>query len=168
MINFTNLKKVPYEILDLLLLDSKIKRLLWDESSSALKENKQALPDNETFIQEHYCNILPVEMGIENFNRNAFITIVPEIFHFNALDKSNVLSGSIFIIVEKEHLLLDNNKNRLFELLDRIVNALDGKKLSATINLDISGATYINYSNYRFGYKINFKVVDQENEKATI
>ena len=79
----------------------------------------------------------PVENRIEQYGRNTFISILLD----TALDAGDNNTRSnlvIYVSTDEEHLLLNENKNRLLEMCDKINSLLDGKKLTTSGELRVT------------------------------
>ena len=66
--------------------------------------------------------------------------------------------GFIDIVTNEDHVLLTKNRSRLLELLKLVVQTLDGKKLSASGEVQISSASFSVYSPSVFGWRIRFSL----------
>ena len=53
-------------------------------------------------------------------------------------------------------------------MVDEIVKSLDGQKFSVAGKASVTRASSIAYSKTVFGYRIAFKITDQENRKAEL
>lgn len=164
-----NLKKVPFEIATLLAADDTIVRLLYDDDPSALIKKTGISISMQELIASNYIGFYPAtESGIKEINRNTFIIINLEDFNFTSAENNTSTSGAIYITTDKDHCALNNNSLRLLELVDRIEEVLDNKKLSSAGKIHINSANYVVFSDFRIGYRINFRIYDQQTRKAEL
>lgn len=172
-----NLKKVPFEVAEKLIITDNfgkleardnILKLLFHDDMSAL--NKEVSPTTiEYLIQKDYIGFYPAtESGIKEIERNTFLIINLEDFSFQGADNNTSVSGSIYITTDKDHCLLENKKLRLLELMDAIETMLEGEKLSSAGQISITSAHYVVFSDFRSGYRINFRINDQATRKAEL
>ena len=172
-----NLKKAPFEIAERLIITDKkekfeardnILKLLFHDNSSALSQEVSSTTV-EFLIQENYIGFYPaIESGIKDVDRNTFLIINLEDFTFQNMDYNTGVSGAIYITTDKEHCLLDNKKLRLLELVDSIETMLEGEKLSSAGQIQVISANYVVFSDFRCGYRINFRISDQTTRKAEL
>lgn len=163
------LKDVPFEVAQLLANNQNIVRLLYDDSPSVLITKNNLDIDVNTLIEENYIGFYPAsETGIEDVNKNTFIIINLEDFNLQNTDNNTSVSGAVYITTDKAHCLLSNGKLRLLELADEVDNALDGQKISAAGQIRVTSINYIVFSDFRCGYRVNFRLNDQQIRKAEL
>lgn len=177
MKQLTNIKKIPREMLELLVnsdidLSVKIQKLLLvDDNNIDLNtlDDFQLLSANELLAQE-YVSLTPVlDENITNSTRNTFLIINLDEIDFSNWEDNTSVTGAIFIGTNREHAVINNQDLRLLEMVDLLLQLFDGYKLSAAGSITMDYASFITYSQYCFGYKIMFKVQDQSNvRKAEI
>lgn len=164
-----NLKKIPFEIATTLAADDIIVRLLYDDDPSVLNKTTDIAISMQELISSNYIGFYPAtESGIKDIDRSTFIIINMEDFMLTTQDNNTRATGAIYITTDKSHCLLLNNKHRLLELVDRIETVLNGRKLSAAGEIDLTSVNYVVFSDFRSGYRINFKCFDQANRKAEL
>lgn len=164
-----NLNKIPFEIATLLASNDVIVRLLYDDTPSALLQKNSINISTQDLINSDYIGFYPAtEAGIKEINRNTFMVINLEDFSLRAQDNNTRVSGAIYITTDKSHCLLANNKIRLLELADQIDTVLDGAKLSSAGEIQLTSISYVVFSDFRCGYRIAFKCVDQPSRKAEL
>lgn len=164
-----NLKKAPFEIATLLAGNPNIVRLIYDDRVSVLTDKKEMSISVEELIEERYIGFYPAtETGIKEIDKNTFIVINLEDFSFNNADNNTSVSGAIYITTDKAHCLLADNRLRLLELIDEIEETLDNKKLSSAGQIHTNSANYVVFSDFRSGYRINFRIYDQPTRKAEL
>ena len=164
-----NLKKVPIEIASLLVSNENIVRLIYDDTPSVLEDKKIIRMTVQELINSNYINFYPAtESGIKENNRNTFIIINLEDFSLQGRDGNTNATGAVYITTDKSHSLLENNKLRLLELADEIDSCLEGQKLSSAGTISISSINYVVFSDFRSGYRINFRISDQQNRRAEL
>ena len=172
-----NLKKTPFEIAEKLIITDKVEKLLardnilkllFNDEDSALNKEVSATTI-EYLIQNDYIGFYPAtESGINNIERNTFLIINFEDFNFQNTDNNTSVSGAIYITTDKNHCLLENKKLRLLELIDSIETMLEGEKLSSAGQIRLTSANYVVFSDFRCGYRINFRINDQATRKAEL
>jgi hypothetical protein len=163
------LKKAPFELAQILAMNNNIVRLLYDDQSSALTDPKDFSLSAEDLINKNYIGFYPAtETGIKDIDKSTFLIINLEDFSFQSTDNNINASGAIYITTDKAHCQLDNNQLRLLELIDEIENTLEGKKLSAAGQIRLISASYVVFSDFRSGYRINFRLNDQQARKAEL
>lgn len=164
-----NLKKAPFEIATLLAGNPNVVRLIYDDSSSVLVDKKDFNLSAKELIEQDYIGFYPAtETGIKEIDKNTFIVINLEDFSFNNTDNNTSVSGAIYITTDKAHCLLADNRLRLLELIDEIEETLDNKKLSSAGQIHANSANYVVFSDFRSGYRINFRIYDQPTRRAEL
>ena len=164
-----NLKNAPIEIASTLASNEIIVRLIYDDEPSVLLNPKTISLSTEELINQNYIGFYPAtETGINSIDRNTFIIINLEDFNLQNTDSNTGCTGAIYITTDKAHCLLSNNKLRLLELVDEIETTLENKKLSAAGKIQLTSVNYVVFSDFRCGYRINFRIYDQSNRKAEL
>lgn len=163
-----NIKKAPIEIASLLAADKTILQLIYNDSPSALTSSVVDVTIQD-LIGQNYIGFYPAtEVGIKDINRSTFIIISVEDFSLQNPDNNTSASGAIYITTDKSHCLLDNGHLRLLELADAIEGCLENTKLSSAGVVQISNINYVVFSDFRSGYRINFRLRDQQSRKAEL
>ena len=163
------LKDIPYQIAQILASSEDVVRLIYSDEPSVLLTKNQITVNVNDLINDDYISFYPAtESGIKDIKRNTFIIINCEDFNLQAADKNVAVSGAIYITTDKAHSLLSQGKLRLLELADAIDSALDGKKLTAAGQIILSSVNYVVFSDFRSGYRINFRIQDQQTRKAEL
>lgn len=164
-----NLKKAPMEIATLLAADDTVIQLVYNDNQSALSSPKEIKINIQDLINSNYIGFYPAtESGIKDIDRNTFIIINLEDINLQQADNNVSASGAVYITTDKSHCLLDNNKLRLLELADAIEGCLEGQKLSSAGKILLSSINYVVFSDFRSGYRINFRLMDQQSRKAEL
>ena len=164
-----NLKNAPIEIASILASNGTIVRLIYDDEPSVLLNKKTISLSIEELINQNYIGFYPAtETGINSIDRNTFIIINLEDFNLQNTDGNTGCTGAIYITTDKAHCLLSNNKLRLLELVDEIETTLENKKLSAAGKIQLTSVNYVVFSDFRCGYRINFRISDHSNRKAEL
>lgn len=156
-----NIKKSVMEIAQTLAQNENIIKLLFNDEKSALQD---AVPvvDLNTLIQENYiCICAPVESGIKDEWRNTFLTILLDNGFFGRRDDNTDVTVKIYVTTDEQHILLNDNKNRLLELMDEVITTLDGYKLSVAGKLSVNSFAHTMLSEFRFAYAISFSFSEQ-------
>ena len=165
----SKLKEVPFQIAQVLVENENIVRLLYCDNSSVLTTQEQVSVGINELIEQNYIGFYPAtETGISNIERNTFIIINLEDVNLHNSDSNVGASGAIYITTDKAHCTLDGGKLRLLELADEIDTTLDGQKLSVAGQLRLNSINYVVFSDFRSGYRINFRIYDQQARKAEL
>lgn len=168
MKSLKNIKKCVNEIAQILVHNDNIVKLLFNDQPSALTDPKPDV-DLNTLIQEHYiCVCAPVESGIQNEWKNTFLTILLDNCYFGRQDDNTTTTLKIYVSTDEQHLLINDNKNRLLELLDLVITELDGHKLSSAGKLEVTSFAHTMLSEFRFAYAIIVTFSDQNTGKVEI
>lgn len=161
------IKKIPMDIAVALAQNKKLQQLLIDDSNE-FADDFTPYSINQ-LLQDEYISFTPViDNNIQNANKNSFLVINLDEINFSNRDENIAVAGTIFIGTDKQHALLKNNSLRLVEMIDEILRSLDNKKISTSGTIEMRYATFVSYSEYVFGYKIMFAVLEQETRRAEI
>ena len=167
MINLINVKKAPLEIATILAQDGTIKKLLLIDSKDALS---QEVPDKDLnyMLQEHYISMEPpVENRIEQYDRNTFVSILVDTV-VPASDGNMRTNFVLYASTNMDHQMLDDNKNRLLELCDKIVKILQDKKLSSSGQITFGSMSHLMLSEFHSAYRLAFSMIDQQKKVGDI
>lgn len=160
-----NIKKVPFEIATILAANQKIIRLIYNDNPSVLTDQQDILLTTQQLISLNYIGFYPAtETGIKDIDKNTFIIINMEDISLDNISAN----GSIYITTDKAHCLLENNTLRMLELADEIESTLENQKLSSAGQIHLTSINYVVFSDFRSGYRINFRLNDQQNRKAEL
>lgn len=161
-----NIKKAPLEVAQILAQNKVLVKLLTISTPDVLS-TEGSLPNLNTLISEQYINFFaPTEYGIANFDRAAQIAIFIDQINPRSTD-SNIGSHLIVYFTTKtDNILLDENKNRLLEAVDCILQSLEEQKISASGLLSCISCTYVFFDDFHAGYRISFSFNDQQNRKV--
>lgn len=163
-----NIKKCVMEIAQTLAQNDNIVKLLYNDDPDALNQPKPSV-DLNTLIQEHYiCVCAPVESGINNQWKNTFLTVLLDTAYFTGQDDNTNVSLKIYVSTDEQHLLINDNKNRLLELLDEVIGELDGFKISTAGQIEVKSFAHTMLSEFRFAYVIVIGFNDQNPRKVQI
>ena len=161
-----NTKKCAIEIATILAQDETLCKLLVNDKASALTDEKPDKSLND-LIKENYISIYPpVENRIEEYGRNTFLSILVNSVTFSG---QNLNAGVlIYVSTDESHVLLNNNKDRLLEMADRIVQLLQNHKISAAGELNVSSITHVMLSEFHTAYRIAVNFSDQQNGNGEV
>lgn len=163
-----NIKKSYLEIATLLAGDETLCRLLLNDVEDALTIEAPK-HDVNTLIQNNYISIFPpVENRIEEYDRNTFLSILVDNIMLTGNDENIPTGIVLYASTDEGHLLLKNNLNRLLEICDRILQVLEGQKLSSSGKISITSITHVMLSELHPAYRINIRFIDQPNRKEDI
>ena len=162
------LKKTPFQIAQLIASNPTVVNLIYNDSPSVLTDENVVVEFN-SLVTDGYINFYPAtDAGIRDIQRNTFIVINLEDFNLNSTDSNTTATGAIYITTDKAHSLLDNNKLRLLELADEIETTLADQKLASAGQIKMMNMTYVVFSEFRSGYRISFRLADQQSRKAEL
>ena len=167
MINLINIKKAPLEIATVIAQDDLVKKLLVIDNKDAMSE---PVPDKNIndLLQEHYISMEPpVENRIEEYDRNTFVSILVDTIM--PASEGNIRANFVlYASTNMDHIMLDDNKNRLLELCDKIIKLLQDKKLSSAGQLTFSSMSHIMLSEFHTAYRMMFTITDQQKKVGDI
>ena len=172
-----NIKNIPAQIASELVsfkdekrekITNKIISLLYNDSADALESVAPKI-SLEELIDQNYIGFYPaVEVGINSIDKSTFLIINIENIDFYDSEGGIEVTGGIYVTTDKAYSLLKGNKLRLLELVDLIDSALDGEKIGAAGKITLTGANYVVFSDFRCGYRIDFRLADQQKRKAEL
>ena len=87
---------------------------------------------------------------------------------FGRSDDNTSITIKIYVSTDEQHLLLIDNKNRLFELMDRVIDDLDNRKLSSAGTITVNSFNHTMLSEFRFAYVISLSFNEQVTRKVEI
>lgn len=166
MKNLRNIKKIPFEIGQLLANNQYFCALLVDDTTNPGDVALSFI----TLLNQKYITIYPpVEDGaIEQYNRNSYAIILIDNINMNE-DNFNIgVTGSIYVTTDIDHILLTENRNRLLELADEVVQTLNNAKLTSAGAIRINNISHTMLTPFRSGYRIGFSLSDQQVERTEI
>jgi hypothetical protein len=157
MSSIKNIDRVIMEIKKMLLTNENIRKLLGDNTPSALEN---AAP-TKVSVSDFILTTPAVYMAEDetNLKHNTFAVIYIPLFEFNS--QMNDLTFVIDIFTRKELIELDNNQLRLHQLLAEIVETIDNKRVSMAGRIQTTTATYINIGNRYLGFQMEMSVLDE-------
>jgi hypothetical protein len=148
-----------YQIKNILLNDLTIRKLLYLQTPDALMSNVSVT----TTQAQGLISIVPYvqdDGGIENSSQSNFIVIYPPLMDFTS-DIEHRATISIDIFVYKDYYILDGAKMRLTQILNRIMNLLENKKLAFAEKFTISDCRLTSIEKGKtLGYLTNWNVVN--------
>lgn len=166
--NIGNLKKAAIEIGQLLASNGKLCNLLYLDTPDALQVEPHSYSLNE-MINEKYVTVYPpVETAIKNAERNTFIVILLDNINLYVADNNTRASFTIYVTTDADHILLNENKNRLLEMCDEVLTTLHETKLSSAGAIEVTSISHVMLSEFRAGYRIALSITDQSHRKAEI
>lgn len=159
-ISLTNIKTIPIEIGVLISSNERLQKLLTIDTND-LSGDFSMLSFNE-LTEKKYISFVPVANAIDNIGRSSFIVIVFDNINLNRGE----VNGVVYVGVDKDHSMLTKNLFRPMEICNEILKAADEKKLTAAGVLSFSNITTAVYSEFVSGFKMYFRVADQETEEG--
>lgn len=162
-----NIKKAPLEVAQILSGNTTLVKLLTISTPDALKNPDEYLPDLNTLIREQYINFYaPTEYGIKNFDRAAQISVFVDQLNIHSIDGNIGANLIIYFGTKTDNILLEENKNRLLEAMDCIIQSVNGEKISSSGQLECISCSYTFFDDFHAGYRIAFRFSDQQNRKV--
>lgn len=164
MIHFTNIRRAPVEIGQILAKNERLVGYLCDDS-----QDPQTLKKTYTELaNSHYINFYPpTETSIKDVDRNAFCIILLDAI--TQIDDDNTRASiAIYGLVDINHINLINNRSRALEIVDEVVRSLDGVKLTCAGAMRVGNISYVVIDTNHIGYRISVTVTDQSEERAEI
>ena len=163
-----NLKKAILEIAQVLAQNNELCRLVYNDISDPLSTDVPESVDLNYLIQNHYFSIEPpVENRINDFDRNTFITILLDSASPTE-DKNTRGYFYIYVTTNSEHLLIKDNKNRLLEMADCVIDSLEERKITSSGALAFTSMQFVMLSDFHPSYRLSFRIADQAIRKAEI
>lgn len=166
--NITNIIKNITEIGQLLASNSTITRLVCYDTSDALERPIPDVNYEDLVNQKLICLYPPVDNGIENITNNTYLILLLDNINLQYQDNNVGASFTLYITTDEGHSLLKSNKNRLHELLNQVIQTLDGVKLTSSGTLEVVMASHVMITEFRAGYRIKLTITDQYTRKAEI
>ena len=163
------IKLLPSEIIKALSLNTELQKLLVVDVQEMPSDDQFESMSWAELIEQNYMSIVPIiDDNITNNSRNTFLIIHLDDINTYGRENNIEVGGSIYIGTNLDHCWLKGNKLRLLEMIDEVIKTLDNRKLSVAGTLGIIRASSITYSKKSFGYRISFRVSEQENRKAEL
>jgi hypothetical protein len=148
-----------YQIKNLLIADEVIRKLLYIQAPNAIASTTNVTAAMVTDL----ISITPYlqdDDGVENSAQSNFIVIYPSYFSFSDDTKHDV-SINIDLFVYKDYYLLDGAKFRLTQMMNRILNILENKKLGFAEKFKITDARLTNIDRGKtLGYLTSWTVTN--------
>lgn len=168
MVNLINIKKSPVEIATILAKDDIIKKLLVIDNANALSQDVPEGVDLNYLIENHYISMEPpVENRIQQYDRNTFISILVDTV-MPASEGNMRANYVIYVSTNMDHQMLNENKNRLLELADRIILLLQDKKFTAAGQMNFGSMSHLMLSEFHSAYRLVFSMTDQQKKVGDI
>jgi hypothetical protein len=154
-----NIESAIYQIKNIIIGNADIRKLLYINTPSALTSQTNVTIANV----ENLISIRPYiqdDDGIENSSQSNFIIIYPTYMDFSN-DTFHTIQISIDVFVYKDNYFLDNAKTRLMQLLNKIIDVLNDKKLSFAERFEINDARLTNIDGGKtIGYLTTWSIVN--------
>jgi hypothetical protein len=154
-----NTESAIYQIKNLIIGNADIRKLLYINTPSALTAQTaptigqvENLISTRPYIQD--------DDGIENSTQANFVIIYPTYMDFSS-DVQHVIQISVDVFVYKDNYFLDGAKTRLIQLLNKIIDVLNDKKLSFAEKFQINDARLTNIDQGKtIGYLTTWSIVN--------
>jgi hypothetical protein len=148
-----------YQIKNILINDETIRKLLYLQIPGALASNTNVTSSQVNGL----ISVIPYvqdDDGIENSSQSNFIVLYCNYMNFQE-DMQHSLTIGIDIFIYKDYYLLDGSKMRLTQLLNRVVDLLEDKKLAFAEKFTISDARLTSIDQGKtIGYLTSWSVVN--------
>jgi len=157
MSSIKNIDRVIMEIKKMLLTNENIRKLLGDNTPTALQN---AAPTKAS-VSDLILTTPAVYMTEDenNVKYNTFAVVYVPLFEFNS--QMNDITFVIDVFTRKELIELDNNQLRLHQFLAETVETIDNKRISMAGRIQMTTATYINIGNRYLGFQVEMSVLDE-------
>jgi hypothetical protein len=154
---FLKTEKALFQIKTLLLQNTNLRKLLYNTVPSALEETAPTVSEVEELIT--LTPYLENDEGVANSYKNAFIAIYPT--RFNIDNIGDVIQIAISVFVSKDYYELDNERLRVFSILEECEKTLDNVKLEFAGKLELQNAAIevLDVNKY-IGYITGWEVVN--------
>jgi hypothetical protein len=154
-----NVESAIYQIKNTIIGNSDIRKLLYINTPSALTSSTNVTVANV----ENLISIRPYiqdDDGIENSSQSNFMIIYPTYMDFSN-DIQHTIQISIDIFVYKDNYFLDGAKTRILQLLNKVIDVLNDKKLSFAERFQINDARLTNIDQGKtIGYLTTWSIVN--------
>lgn len=149
---FENIEKAIYLIKSIILTDTNIRKLLFIDTSDALKKDTPSVPQ----AQEHILLAPVFDITEPPYNKNTIMTIVLQKAVYD--EDAVLLHGliKINIVTHTELWKLDDMKIRPLEIVNSVVKRLNNQKLATSHKLYFNQADIIVLNENVSGYSIVF------------
>jgi hypothetical protein len=148
-----------YQIKNILINDETIRKLLYLQIPGALASNTNVTSSQVNGL----ISVIPYvqdDDGIENSSQSNFIVLYCNYMNFQE-DMQHSLTIGIDIFIYKDYYLLDGSKMRLTQLLNRVVDLLEDKKLAFAEKFTISDARLTSIDQGKtIGYLTSWSVIN--------
>ena len=170
MTDLTAINKSLIEIGQLLASNAKLRALLLDDDDqpSMTKEFVQNANFNSLTRDKVLSIGVPGSYGIErdHMTRNTSIVIILDRVSFH--DEMTHATTFIYTSCDVDHILLKNNRNRLFEINQEIVKTLQGAKITSSGAIQVDELDSIRYNEFVVGYRISLDYINQDSERTML
>jgi hypothetical protein len=153
------IEQAVFQIRNILTGDEIIRKLLYIQTPAALTSTDTVTPS----MVSNLITIVPYVTdigGVENSSQSNFIVIYPNYIDLSS-DTEHSIDMSIDIFVYKDHYILNSNKLRLNQLLERVEYLLEDKKISFAERFKISNVKLTNIDRGKtIGFLTNWSTVN--------
>jgi hypothetical protein len=146
-----------YQIQNIIINDDIMKKLLFIQSPEALT-SAAVITANQVRPLVHTMPYITYKGGVENTSNSNFCVIYTDYINLQN-PEMHKLSLSIDVFVHKDYYFLNGNKQRLLELVHRLIQLLDNKKLGFAEKLRISDVKIISLDDGKtIGYILSWGI----------
>ena len=157
MSTFTKTEKTLYQIKNLLLANSNLKKLLYNMVPNALVGAVPSVANVSDLIK--ITPYIEDENGIEESYRNAFIIIYPSAI--TIWDGYNTVNLVISCFVNQDYYELDEEKIRVLSIFNEIEKTLNHRKLEFSGKIELTRITMEIIDVGKFvGYNTDWEITD--------
>lgn len=154
-----NLDKTMKGIRTVLLKDTLIKKLLYNNSPDGLSDT--ATTPSESDVEGLIQNNVLVDFNTDENKNNVFNIIAIYGSDITDEDEQYSVTINVDIFVSKQFVIMDENENRLMKLLSRVTLLLKDKKFFLASPLKFSSASIrVIEQPELIGYSISWEAVD--------
>jgi hypothetical protein len=154
-----NIEKALNEILVKLAGNIELQKLLLVDATDV--ENSQFTPLTlQEMLDKNYICVLPQnEVAIKKNDRNCFLAIALSNIDF-LQTKNHKVRGVVYIIMNVEHAIINNNEDRGLHIADVLVDLLDNLKLTCAGAIECQSIVRQAYTEFYTGYELEFSFAD--------
>lgn len=167
MSRLKNILKAPKEIINILVKDRELQKLLIidnedvEDSSFIMKTADELMKDGYIYTTAQRYE------DLEDTGRNTFIVVVIQHISFENEEEDNNTSvvGDIFIATHINNANVKNYQDRGLLIADRIDQILNSLKLSAASQIAVKFITRLTYDDTLTGWQLQFEFNDLKNNE---
>lgn len=161
MSSLRRLQKSIFQMRRIILDNERIRRLLYHMTPNALSNNLSSPDITDVEKSVTLTPVIEHEDGVALSFKNGFISIYPK---SSITDEGGVFyTISVAVFVQDKYYILDNDKVRALEIMEEVLQVLNGKKLASAGSLNYLGfEQWVIETGVFAGFIMNWELVDGE------